>query len=116
MAKFNMPPPGASTDDLLRFLIQIQLAQIPAGLLWGYNELVNAAVMPPLRISPALFSIVLVNDGPGQIQYLIPADAGNWVTINPTEVQSFSGGVASFDSINRRMVTLPSFWRLVGIY
>lgn len=113
----QLPSPSTPAEQYLYAILQTILSQIPKGIVYSYQETVSALALPRLDIEPKLFTIVLINDGPlGAIQYQIPSNSNNWVTINPTEVHTHSFQTGVIGSINRRMVTVPAAWRIIGTY
>jgi len=94
----NGAPPGDEEDAVAnRTVVVLEdiLAELRLCVQQGYVTTVTQWVpsIVPIEIlfDPPLFSISLINDGPGSIEYRIP-NRGNaqWVQMNPTELMTFN--------------------------
>ena len=132
----SQAPAGASTDQLLRAIIesggrqeellaailQELREQVPQGIVIGITQSLTTTVPVEVPFSPALFNLGITNDGPGVVLYRVPNRGGaQFIAINPTEVLQFNIIKGKISSIGLNLTVaaapgVPTVVRLVGLY
>jgi len=127
------PPAGASTDTLLRAIldaINLQTpilraildelaAQSPEGYVTAVTQVLTSTVPIEVPFNPKLFTLGITNDGPGVIQYRVPnRGAAEWVSLFPTEVHQFNFPKGKVVSVGLRLRAAggATTVRLIGNY
>src|SRR5579875_1763478 len=94
----------AEVAALLREIRDLLRARVPRGVVVPLTLVVQSTVPQTFRWDPPLFSLVLINDGPSDVQYQIPVGSfGSWITLRASEQVQFDMGVAAIRSISFRM-------------
>jgi len=119
-------PPGDEEDAVANRMVELLegiLTELQECVQQGYVTTVTQRVpsIQPIEIlfDPPLFSISLINDGGGAIEYRIP-NRGNaqWVQLNPTELVIFNFIKGMVPSVALRTVPAGVFAdvRVIGTF
>jgi len=109
---------------LLADVRELLLRQVQVGIVTPLTVVLtsvstNVQAQAPYYFEPALFSLSLVNDGAGDIQYQIPQGSrGIWVDLKSTEQIAFTFQEARVSAIGLRLKnpTGSATVRVVGFY
>jgi len=104
-----------SSDAILKELRE----QVQKGYVYPVTLVTNGLIPIDTDFNPPLFSVSLINDGPGTIQYRIPnIGSAFWVDLAPTEVQTvnFIKGKIPSVAIRGKTASVTATVRLVGTY
>ncbi len=106
----------AQTKVLVSILAELR-AQRQEGAVYPVTLTTRGQVPVPITFNPPLFSISLTNNGPGKIQYRLPATGSTaWVDLEPSEVIAFNFSTGVIHSVSFRALGADGSIRAVGSY
>ena len=105
----------ATTLD--EILAELQ-AQAEQGVVYPVIIDLLDAVPVEIPFKPMLFSLIIVNDGPANIQYRVPnTSAGAWIDLNTTEIITFNFKKGVLGSVGfRKPAGATAHIRAIGSY
>lgn len=121
------PPPVLDGDtvallteirDLLIDVRQELREQVQEGIVYTITQQVVSTIVPTeVSFGTPLFSVTLINDGGGTVQFRVPNRTNaTWVNLAPTEVVTFNFVKAKITSVAFLAIGAAASVRVIGTY
>jgi len=101
---------------LLQKILDLLTAEEEQGIVYSTTFTTNGLVVVQMLFDPALFSLIIINDGPATIQWREPDGTPSWSTLNATESIQISYKKGRIRSAGFRAQGANSSIRLVGTF
>lgn len=114
----GQPETGAALAMMVaRLDTIIALLELRRNRGYSFGQSVSVPDTTPVQVTydPALFSLVITNDGPGIVQYRLPdRGSANWLNLNAAEQATFSFTEGVISSVAFRVQGAATVVRLLG--